>query len=409
MTQIDAGWGAGPSARYETLAAPFRPIFADIRAGAETRDRERILPETEIGWLKAAGFSTLRVPETEGGLGVTLPELFALLIELSAADPNVTNSLRAHFGFTEDVLYSRDAAYRARWFPRLADRQTVGSGFSETGDSKLGQFSTVVTPDADGGTWRVTGRKFYTTGSLFADWINLGAVDPAGEPVIAVVPRRAEGVEVLDDWDGFGQSLTASGTAVFTEVAVPTDLVFPGQARFRYSVAFFQLVHLATIAGIGRAAALDVARLLGARARIYSHGNAQRAGDDPQLLQVVGRVRSAAYAAGAIVLKAAEAIQRAADSRDGTPDAHDRAIALAELEVSQSVTPVTDLVLDATTRLFDALGASATKREFGLDRHWRNARTIASHNPRVYHDRGVGNFAVNGTLPAGQYRVGRPA
>ena len=55
MTQIDAGWGDGPSARYETLAAPFRPIFADIRAGAETRDRERILPETEIGWLKAAG------------------------------------------------------------------------------------------------------------------------------------------------------------------------------------------------------------------------------------------------------------------------------------------------------------------------------------------------------------------
>lgn len=115
-------------------------------------------------------------------------------------------------------------------------------------------------------------------------------------------------------------------------------------------------------------------------------------------------------------LKAAQVAERGlfdtiflANSRDGAPGAHDRAIALAELEVSQSVTPVTDLVLDATTRLFDALGGSATKREFGLDRHWRNARTIASHNPRVYHDRGVGNFAVNGTLPAGQYRVGRPA
>lgn len=409
MTQIDAGWGAGPSPRYDAIAARFRPIFAEIRAGAETRDRERILPEAEIAALKAAGFSTLRVPEADGGLGLSLSEFFALLIELSAADPNVTNSLRAHFGFTEDVLYSHDSAYRDQWLPRLSGRETVGSGFSETGEAKLGQFATVATPQGDGASWQVSGRKFYTTGSLFADWINLGAVDPAGEPLIAVVPRRAEGVEVLDDWDGFGQSLTASGTAVFTGVTLPAALVYPGQVRFRYSVGFFQLVHLATIAGIGRAAALDVGKLLAARSRIYSHGNAQRAGEDAQLLQVAGRVRSAAYAAGAIVLKAAEALDRAADSRDAAGDAHDRALAVALLEVAEAVTPVTDLILDATTRLFDALGASATKREFGLDRHWRNARTIASHNPRVYHDRNVGNFAVNGVWPEGQYRVGRSA
>lgn len=61
----------------------------------------------------------------------------------------------------------------------------------------------------------------------------------------------------------------------------------------------------------------------------------------------------------------------------------DKAYALANIEVSQTVTVVTDLVLDATTRLFDALGASAAKREHGLDRHWRSARTLASHNPRV--------------------------
>jgi len=30
MTQIDAGWGAGPSASYETLAATFRPVFRQI-------------------------------------------------------------------------------------------------------------------------------------------------------------------------------------------------------------------------------------------------------------------------------------------------------------------------------------------------------------------------------------------
>jgi alkylation response protein AidB-like acyl-CoA dehydrogenase len=63
-------------------------------------------------------------------------------------------------------------------------------------------------------------------------------------------------------------------------------------------------------------------------------------------------------------------------------------------------------VLEATTGLFDALGASAVKEGLGLDRYWRNARTIASHNPRIYRDRIVGAFAVNGTAPPREYRVG---
>jgi len=70
------------------------------------------------------------------------------------------------------------------------------------------------------------------------------------------------------------------------------------------------------------------------------------------------------------------------------------------------VTVVTSLILDASTVLFDALGASAARRGHGLDRHWRNARTIASHNPRIYHDRIVGDFAVNGTIPGPQAGVG---
>jgi len=74
------------------------------------------------------------------------------------------------------------------------------------------------------------------------------------------------------------------------------------------------------------------------------------------------------------------------------------------------VTVVTNLVLEATTLLFDALGASAARRTHGLDRLWRNARTISSHNPRIYHDRTVGNFAVNSVRPTGLFlfAVGTP-
>ena len=35
----------------------------------------------------------------------------------------------------------------------------------------------------------------------------------------------------------------------------------------------------------------------------------------------------------------------------------------------------------------------------GLDRFWRNARTIASHNPLIYKEWIVGDYVVNGTEP----------
>ena len=329
--------------------------------------------------------------------------MFNLLIELSQADSNVTNALRAHFGFTEDVLCSASPEWRARWIERIGAGQTIGSGVSETGEARVGQFDTIIR--RRGAERVVDGRKFYTTGSLFADWMHLSAQDEDGAPVVAAVSTRAPGVAIVDDWDGFGQALTASGTAHFTGVVVEPDWIKPDPARFPYAMAFFQLVHLATLAGIGRAAAEDVARLVAARHRVYSHGNAARTADDPQVQAVVGRVRGNAYAAGAIVLKAAEAVQRVFDARRAGADATAAAV-LADVEVNQAVTVVTNLVLEATTGLFDALGASAVKEGLGLDRYWRNARTIASHNPRIYRDRIVGAFAVNGTAPPREYRVG---
>lgn len=405
MSQAVAGWGGGPSGRYESLAAQFRPVFAEIRATAVERDRTRSLPHAEIGWLRQANFTTLRLRPQEGGHGATLPELFALLLELSSADSNVTNALRAHFGFTEDALCSSSPEWRAAWIARIGAGEMIGSGVSETGSAKVGAFETVVRWHAE--SFVVDGRKFYTTGSLFADYIHLSAEDEAGGAVTAAVPARAPGVTIVDDWDGFGQALTASGTATFEGVAVDPDLIKPDPARFPYAMAFYQLVHLATLAGIGRAAAEDVAQLVAERTRVYSHGNAGRTGDDPQIQAVVGRVRGNAYAASAVVLKAAEALQRAFEAHQaGEGPAADQATTLADVEVNQAVSVVTDLVLQATTTLFDALGASAVKAGLGLDRYWRNARTIASHNPRIYRDRIVGAFAVTGAPPPRQYRVG---
>jgi len=407
MTQSDHGWGADPSARYDGLAAQFRPVFQRIREGAVEREVNRKLPLEQVQWLKQVRFGALRVPAADGGYGASLPELVNLLIELSAADSNLTQGLRGHFGFTEDILNTRAPERRELWLPRLVRGDLVGNAWTEIGDASVAGFSTKVTRRGDG--WRLKGAKYYTTGSFYADWIDVGASDEDGNGVGATVARDAPGVLVVDDWDGFGQILTVSGTATFTDVPVEPGHLVADEGRPKYFPAFFQIVHLATLAGIARAAATDAASLVAARRRTYSHAAAPRAAQDPQVLQIVGRVRGAAYAAGAIVLHAAQALQAAYTAHFVADEAaEEAAVATAELEVSQSLTVVSDLVLSATTLLFDALGASATSREYSLDRYWRNARTLASHNPRIYKDRIVGDFAVNGTRPPPQWRIGLP-
>ncbi|MCK0198713.1 acyl-CoA dehydrogenase family protein [Ancylobacter sp. 6x-1] len=404
--QIESAWGAGPSARYEALAEPFRPVFARIAEGARARELNRTRVHEPIRWLKEAGFTAVRLPVEAGGQGASLPELANLLIELSAADSNVTQALRVHFGVVEDILNTGDDARRARWLLRIAAGETTGSAWTEAGGPLEG-FGTRLTETAGGLV--VNGTKYYTTGSLYADWIDLGVAGPQGEELSVFVRTDAPGVAIVDDWDGFGQIASASGTTTFTDVPVAREEVVPDAERFRYSAAFYQLYHLATLAGIGRAVTAEVAGAVKARTRTYTHANGPRSAADPQVLAVVGRIRGAAYAAGAIALKAAESLQRAFESRfAGDEAAEERANAIAELETAQAQTVVTNLILDGATTLFDALGASATRAPLGLDRHWRNVRTLSSHNPRIYKDRIVGDFAVNGTLPPYQWRIGQP-
>ena len=128
---------------------------------------------------------------------------------------------------------------------------------------------------------------------------------------------------------------------------------------------------------------------------------------DPQILEIVGRIRSAAYTSGAIVQLTARALERVWQAaRTGDAAAVEDARAIADLEIAQSQSIVIDLILKASSEIFDALGASSTLASNGLDRFWRNARTLATHNPRVFKDRIAGDFAVNGVPAPGQWKIG---
>lgn len=394
---------------YDTLAEAFRPIFHRIAEGALEREKEQRLGYAEIKELTDAGFGALRVPVANGGFGASLPQLFRLLTELAAADSNIPQALRGHFAFVEDRLVSK-GAQREVWLERFAAGQIAGNAWTEIGAVKIGDVITKVSPIAggDGTQFHVNGTKYYSTGSIFADWIDTFAQRTDNDvKVIAVVDAHQDGVGHQDDWDGFGQRTTGSGTSTFVNAVVPAENVIDFDTRFKYQTAFYQGVLLSVLAGSIKAAERDIAAEVRSRTRIFSHGNSDSFATDPQILQVIGEVSAAAYAAEATVERAARALQGAYEGAFLDDEIEDeRRNDLAELETAQAQVVLTALATHATSDVFDALAASGVSVKKGFDRHWRNARTAANHNPWVFKARIIGDYVVNGATPPRVWAIG---
>ncbi len=217
------------------------------------------------------------------------------------------------------------------------------------------------------------------------------------------VPVNAPGVTIKDDWDGFGQRMTGSGTTVFDRVVVPDEHILhrfgAGERRgHSYNKAFLQLILLASIAGVGRAVVRDGVAFVQAKTRTFGVPGVSSPRHDPLVQRVVGRLSSLSFAAESMVDAVArelEEIHQAALA--GT--AEEARYVQAEIKAFQAQQMVIDLVLQATTLLFEVGGASATSETRRFDRHWRNARTAASHNPAIQRERALGDYYLNGTLP----------
>lgn len=380
-------------------------LLEEIAAGAAERDRDRVHPYEQIQLIKDSRLGALRVPREHGGAGGSLRDLFRILVALGAADSNVAHILRQHFAYVEQSLRSTNEEQRERWLREAAAGTIFGGASTELGSNKVGAESVGTRLIRNGdGELRISGSKYYSTGSLYSDWLMLNALDEAGELAIVIVPAEREGVTLEDDWDGIGQSLTGTGTTRLDNVLVEPDEVL--ELRMREDggyprCGFLQLFITAVEAGVIRNAAEDAAALVRSReGRPFAHAPAERPADDPLLQEVVGEIVSAAYAAEATVLIAAEALQAEADSvLDGLPDedlAHQ-----ASLEAAKAKVVIDELAFRATTRVFDVGGASATKKAKNLDRHWRNARTLSTHNPLLYKAQAIGDVAINGApLPS---------
>lgn len=384
------------------------PVFQSIAESATSREAGRVIDRDAVRRLAEAGFTSLRVPVEYGGAGLGFAESAELIVELAAADSNLTQALRAHLINQENVLGHPDPAFRERWLRRLGAGDVVGNAVTEVNNA-VGEGTTRLVQDAEG-TWRLNGTKYYSTGSLYADWIIVAAVDARGEEIAATVPADAPGVTRLDDWDGFGQQLTASGTTVFKDTPVdPAEVYTSGLddgTRVATGQACWQFLHLATLTGIAQAIVRDAGDYVRGRRRSFSHGVTELPRDDAQVLQVVGELSSAAFASRAALESVATALDGILAREAAGEVLPEEDVNALYIRVYQAQQVIAQTVLAAATQLFEVGGASATSQAKRLDRHWRNARVLASHNPLIYRARYIGDWEVNGTPPGRAYRIG---
>ncbi|MEV7084555.1 acyl-CoA dehydrogenase family protein [Streptomyces sp. NPDC093085] len=395
-----AGRETGPAAAPPTVAGirtAIAPVLAGLTATARERESTRDHPFAQVRALAEARLVAIGIPAEDGGAGGTLREVAEAVIALARADSSVAQALRSSFLTAHRATAHRDLPHRERTVARLLRGELFAGSGNERNGGASGSVRTTVRRDGAGQV--LNGTKYYSTGGLYADWFTGTATDEDGGTVHFTVPTDRAGVEVLDDFDAVGQRLTASGTTRLTGVRVTDDEL----ARIDRTTlgnpwpGTFAQLYLASIeAGIA-AAVLDDAIWFGReKARPIKHSTASRSVDDPYVRHVLGEIAARAHAARSSVLIAAEALDRVRHTAGPEVRA---AGADAAVTVAQAQYVAVESALKAAELLFDVGGGSATDRAYAFDRHWRNARTVANHNPRDWKAAVIGAYHLTGEEP----------
>jgi SfnB family sulfur acquisition oxidoreductase len=382
----------------EEVLAAAKEAANYIREGAIDRDRHRRLPWEEIKLLSRSGLMSLTVPKSHGGTGIkatTIAEVFRLI---SAADPSVGQIPQNHY-LIAAALYTGTPAQQEFFWGRLLKGERFGNANSESTMKRPRDYETLV--ERVPGGYRLTGKKFYTTGAIFAHWVTISAFDEHKRRIVFLAERHSSGLTVVDDWSGMGMRTTASGTTILDGVFIPDERVIPFY-KVRETPKpvgpISSLIHIAVDLGVAEEALADAKNYIRTKNRPWIENPFDEHAKEPFIVQRFGELQVKFNTSLALYQHAAEKI----DAYTEAPSA-ERALATS-LAVADARVYSTQTALEITSELFALTGARATLAEYDLDRHWRNTRTHTLHDPlrwKLYH---IGNHRLNDVpLPTNSY------
>ncbi|MGN8258921.1 SfnB family sulfur acquisition oxidoreductase [Pseudomonas sp. SMSB3] len=369
-------------------------IAQQLRRDSALRDRERRLPHAELELFTRSGLWAISVPKAFGGAGVSSVTLAQVIARIAQADASLGQIPQNHFYALEVLRVNGSAEQQRRLYAEVLAGRRFGNALAELGTKTAHDRTTRLTRDGSG--YRINGRKFYATGALYAQRIPTSVIDEQGRQQLAFVPADSQGLQVIDDWSGFGQRTTGSGSVVFDDVWVEADDVVPFESAFERPTPvgpLAQILHAAIDTGIARAALDDALNFVRTRSRPWVDAGLDKASDDPLTLKSFGQLVIRLHATEALLERAGEYLDRAQAQSDAD------SVAAASIAVAEARAISTEISLAASTTLFELAGSQATLAEHNLDRHWRNARVHTLHDPVRWKYHAIGNYYLNDEKP----------
>jgi alkylation response protein AidB-like acyl-CoA dehydrogenase len=353
--------------------------LADLRprllADAAQGEAERNVPATTIKELSDAGVFRLMVPKRHGGHQAGPRAMLDVSAAVAEADGGT--------GWV--VALAGGGAWIAGMFGDRARDDVYGAD----PDARIcGSLPAVGTSMRVEGGWRISGRWSYVSGSLHADWAELGflaaGTDGAdGDPAVAIVP--VPDLELVDTWHMAGMRSSGSNTLVADNVFVPEHRVLPvsrlaqgepataHKDELIYHVPLFAMAAILLVGpllGLGQAALEHVrtaAATKGIAATTFTR-QADSTGFQMQLAEAATRIDCARLLA-----------HRAANDIEQHANAETELDKVVRGRIRADAAHAAQLVVSAVNTLCDAHGSGGFAASSSLRRIWQDVNVGARH------------------------------
>ena len=364
--------------------------------GRDQRDQNRQLPFAEIELFSKKGLGGIRIPQAFGGAFVSNKTLAQVFRIINKADSSVGQIPQNQIALLNMIDILGSEQQKQFIFNEILNGKRLANGGPERNTKDTKTLNTTLS--IENGRYYVDGEKFYSTGSSFAHWLAIKAIHPEGYVVLTLVDATAQGVEVIDNWNGFGQRTTSSGTVKLQRVEVDPLLTFDERKLaedVNYRGAFSQLMQVAIDVGIAEAAFEDTLSAV-KKARPIIDAQVEKASFEHYTLQEVGKSAVLLDAAILLLDEAAEYL----DELDQLSVVSAEQAAKASILVAEAKVYANDAALQISEKLLELGGSRSSLSQHNLDQHWRNARVHTLHDPIRWKLHALGNYYLNNTFPA---------
>ncbi|MFG3545590.1 MULTISPECIES: acyl-CoA dehydrogenase family protein [Streptomyces] len=369
-----------------------RTIAERLRKDAVQRQHANQPPLAEIQMLRDSGLLAVDPDDHRTTHAITRI--------VSAGDASIGHLLGYHYlHLWRATLYNNPELARSLRHDVAADQLFVAA-VSNPRDT--------ITATDNGNTLSVSGHGAFATGCAVADRLFVSATRADRDARLVVVAHRGQdGISHPPGWDNLGQRLTASGSIVLQNVQidpgnvlgtfpVDEDEASPRWLRLSLVSLAFQAVLTQVLVGIVEGALSEAAQYTREYSRPWPASGLENAVDDPHILAGYGNLNATLRATRLLADEATRTFAEA-DAAGSALTPADRG--RAALTISAAKVVSSRAATETTNRIFELTGARATARSSGLDRFWRDARTLTLHDPLVYKAQELGTSFLTGNVP----------